>query len=54
MADHKVKLTVEGKDASLVKEAFSVLHAALEPGDILRVTPPTPGKVFGSSQTPEV
>lgn len=39
-ADHRVKLTLEGKDASLVKEAFAVLHAALEKGDVLRVTQP--------------
>jgi molybdenum cofactor synthesis domain-containing protein len=39
-ADHKVKLTLEGKDARLVKEAFAVLEASLEAGDILRTSVP--------------
>jgi molybdenum cofactor synthesis domain-containing protein len=39
-ADHRVKLTLEGKDAILVKEAFAVLEASLEPDDILRTSPP--------------
>jgi molybdenum cofactor synthesis domain-containing protein len=39
-ADHRVKLTLEGKDARLVKEAFAVLEASLEVGDILRTKAP--------------
>ena len=39
-ADHRVKLTLEGKDARLVKEAFAVLEASLAPSDILRTRAP--------------
>jgi molybdopterin-biosynthesis enzyme MoeA-like protein len=41
-ADHRVKLTVEARDAAAVERALEALLRALPPGSVLRVERPGP------------